>query len=113
MGANTSKPAAPGFTEKRLEQETLVEQAKELADNLATLDLNGVPTSPYGSLETGLFKQWEDKASKVSPFATIHPKGFLFMNTASNGVYRIQYYHYLALLSRTRTSTRRSSEGHR
>ncbi|CAG8682173.1 4156_t:CDS:10, partial [Acaulospora colombiana] len=57
MGANTSKPAAPEFVDKRLEQETLVEQAKELADSLATLDLNGVPTSPYGSLESGLFKQ--------------------------------------------------------
>lgn len=65
MGATTSRPA-PEFTEKRRQQETLVVQARELADNLATLDLNGIPAGESGTLDGSLFGDWEHAAAKVS-----------------------------------------------
>ena len=65
MGATSSKPA-PEFTEKRRQQETVVVQAKELADTLATLDLNGVAVSENGSLDGSLLGDWEHAAAKVS-----------------------------------------------
>ena len=41
-------------------------QAKELADTLATLDLNGVAVSENGSLDGSLLGDWERAAAKVS-----------------------------------------------
>jgi hypothetical protein len=64
MGATSSKPT-PEFAEKRRQQEAMVVQAKELADSLATLDLNGVAASENGSLDGSLLGDWEHATAKV------------------------------------------------
>ncbi len=64
MGGTSSKPE-PTFDEKRIAQQYMVVKAKELADSLATLDLNGVATSTDGSLKHSNMNEWERKASAV------------------------------------------------
>lgn len=63
MGATPSQPV-PDFSEKRKVQAAMAAQAKELADNLASLDLNAVATSRNGALEGALLDDWEYAASK-------------------------------------------------
>jgi hypothetical protein len=69
MGTAPSKPTSE-FTEKQRQQVTMVGQAKDLADALATLDMNGVATSESGSLGSSNLKEWERAAAKVSQ--TLH-----------------------------------------
>ncbi|KAG8771249.1 hypothetical protein FRC15_003543 [Serendipita sp. 397] len=63
MGTAPSRPA-PDFTEKRRVQVAMAAQAKDLADSLATLDMNAVATSRNGSLERALLEDWEYVAAK-------------------------------------------------
>lgn len=65
MGGTTSKPE-PAFDEKRSRQLVMAAQAKQLADSLAALDLNGVANSADGSLRHSNVDEWETQASKVS-----------------------------------------------
>ena len=66
MGTAPSRPA-PEFTEKRREQMALVGRARDLADALASLDMNGLPTSESGSLDSANLTEWETAAAKVCP----------------------------------------------
>ena len=68
MGATPSQPAE--FNEKRRVQAAMAAQAKELADNLASLDLNEVATSTTGTLEGALLEDWEYAASKVDGYCS-------------------------------------------
>jgi hypothetical protein len=65
MGTAPSKPTSE-FVEKRRQQEVMVVQAKELADSLATLDLNGAAVSENGSLDGSLLGDWEHATAKVT-----------------------------------------------
>lgn len=76
MGTAPSKPV-PEFTEKQRVQRALAGQARELADSLATLDLNGVATSENGSLGGSNLREWENAAAKVC-------KAILYKHNISN-----------------------------